>query len=362
MKILLLLLLFPSFALCTQNPVPPEALLGYTDGSYTLQDFRFRSGEVLPKLRLAYATVGTPVRDVSGQIRNAVLLLHGTANSRRAFLDPAVSNVLFGPGQPLDLHKYYVIIPDSLGHGKSSKPSDGLRAKFPKYDYEDMVVAQYRLLTEGLRIPHLRLILGVSMGGMQTWLWGERYPTAMDGLMPLGCYPVEIAGWNRLWRRILVDAIRSDPAWESGNYEKPPRAALATVIGIEELVLTTPSRLQTQYPTRASLDSSLDHAIEEAPKYGDLNDQLFAFLASSDYNPQPVLEKIVAKLLAINVADDEINPPQLQIFEREMPRVRNGRYVVIPPTTYGHSTYGRPEFWQAYLKEFLDSLSPPVNR
>jgi len=357
MKISLLALSLFSLSVTAQNAAPTSSLLGYVEGSYTAHNFSFNSGEVLPELRLAYVTLGTPVRGPSGEVKNAVLLLHGTANSSRAFLAPAMSTILYGPGQPLDLRKYYLIMPDGIGHGRSSKPSDGLRAHFPRYGYEDMVLAQYRLVTEGLNVQHLRLILGLSMGGMHTWLWGVRYPDAMDALMPLGCYPVEIAGRNRLWRTIIIQAIRSDPAWNNGNYKDQPSGALATVVGIEQFVLSTPVRLQETYPTRDSFDSSFESAVRQAPQYGDLNDQLYAFSASSDYNPQPELDKIKAQVLAINFADDEINPPQLHIFEREMPRVKNAKYIVVPATenTYGHSSLSHPELWVGYLRGFLES-------
>ncbi len=336
----------------------PSALLGYKAGSYTLRNYTFRSGEVLPELHLAYVTLGTPLRDASGNVRNAVLLLHGTANSSKAFLDSTMSTVLYGPGAPLDLRMFYLIIPDGIGHGHSSKPSDGLRMRFPHYGYEDMVDAQHRLVTEGLGVRHLRLIVGQSMGAMHAWLWGIRYPNAMDGLLPLGSYPIEIAGRNRLWRRIIVQAIENDPEWNNGNYQKLPSAALATVVGIEQWVLSTPVRLQAKYPTGKSVDDGLAVAVSQAPQYGDLNDQLYAFLASSDYNPQPNLEKIEAKLLAVNFADDEINPPELHVFEREMPRVKNGRYIIVPASekTYGHSSYSHPDLWANYLRDFLGSL------
>ena len=358
MKISLLALSLFSLGASAQNAASTSSLLGYVEGSYTVHNFKFDSGEVLPELHLAYVTLGTPLRGPSGEVKNAVLLLHGTANSSRAFLDPAMSTVLYGPGQPLDLSKYYLIVPDGIGHGRSSKPSEGLRAHFPHYGYEDMVRAQYRLVTERLAIRHLRLILGLSMGGMHAWLWGVRYPDAMDAMMPLGCYPVEIAGRNRLWRTIIIQAIRSDPAWDNGNYKGQPTGALATVVGIEQFVLSTPARLQETYPTRESFDRGFDAAVRQAPQYGDLNDQLYAFEASSDYNPQPELDKIKARVLAINFADDEINPPQLHILEREMPRVKDAQYIVVPATenTYGHSSLSHPNLWVGYLRSFLDSL------
>ena len=340
------------------QPAPsPSAWLGYTEGTYTSKNFRFRSGEILPELRLAYVTIGTPDRDASGHIRNAVLLLHGTGDSHQTFLEPGFAEVLYGPGQPLDLQKYYLVIPDCIGHGKSSKPSDSMRASFPKYGYEDMVAAEYQLVTEGLGIHHLRLIMGDSMGGMHTWLWGIRYPETMDGLVPVGSYPVEIAGRNWLWRKVIVEAIRNDPDWNNGNYEKQPRS-WAAMKGVVGLMVTSPVYLQSKYPTRKAVDERYAQLFQAALKNEDANDELYAFAASSDYNPEPELEKIKAKLLAINFADDEINPPQLQIFEREMPRVKNGRFVIVPATdkSNGHLNFGRPELWQKYLKQFLDNL------
>jgi homoserine O-acetyltransferase/O-succinyltransferase len=342
----------------SQTAPSPSPLLGYTEGTYTIKDFRFRSGEILRELHLAYVTIGTPRRDGSGHIRNAVLLLHGTGDSHETFLEPGFSKALYGLDQPLDLQKYYLVIPDCVGHGKSSKPSNGMRASFPKYGYEDMVAAEHRLVTEGLGIDHLRLIMGDSMGGMHTWLWGIRYPEMMDGLVPMGSYPVEIAGRNWLWRKVIIEAIRNDPDWNNGNYEKQPRS-WAAVKGVVGLMVTSPVYLQAKYPTRKSVNDRYEQLFQAALKDEDANDELYAYAASSDYNPQPELEKIKAKLLAINFADDEVNPPQLRIFEREMPRVKNGRFVIVPATdgSNGHLNFGRPELWQKYLRQFLASLN-----
>lgn len=350
------LLLLP---ICTvaQQPTPAPHLLGYTEGSYVIKDFQFRSGQSLPELRLAYVTLGIPDRDAAGRIRNAVLLVHGTGDNHESFLAPDIANFLYRPGQALDLRKFFVLLPDALGHGKSSKPSDGLRARFPNYGYEDMVIAEYRLVTEGLGIRHLRLVMGESMGGMHTWLWGTRYPDAMDGLVPLGCYPVQIAGRNWLWRRVIIETIRSDPEWNNGNYTKQPRE-WAAVSGIVGAMVTSPVFLQSKYPTRAAVDARFEKNLESALRNDDANDELYAYSASKDYDPAPDLERIKAKLLAINFADDEINPPQLRILDREMPRVKNGTFVIVPASekTNGHLTAGRAEVWQAHLAAFMKSL------
>jgi homoserine O-acetyltransferase len=361
MRAWILLLLLPTCSIAQQSP-PPQRLLGFAEGSYVIKDFRFRSGQSLPELRLAYVTLGTPLRDVAGHIRNAVLLLHGTGDSHESFLDPDIADFLYGPGQALDLRKFYLVLPDALGHGKSSKPSDGLRAGFPNYGYEDMVVAEYRLVTEGLGIRHLRLVMGESMGGMHTWLWGTRYPDAMDGLVPLACYPVQIAGRNWLWRRVMIEAIRSDPEWNNGNYTKQPRE-WAAISGLVGAMVTSPVFLQAKYPTRAAVDARFDRNLESTFRNDDANDKLYAYSASKDYDPEPDLERIRAKLLAINFADDEINPPQLGILEREMPRVKNGSFVIVPATekTNGHLTAGRAEFWQAHLAAFMTSLGSDTN-
>lgn len=337
---------------------PASHLLGYKSGIYVIKDFPFNSGQLLSELRLAYATLGTPDRDAEGRIRNVVLLLHGTGGDHESFLEPDIANFLYGPGQTLDLQKFFIVLPDAVGHGKSSKPSDGLRAGFPNYGYEDMVAAQHRLITEALGIRHVRMVMGASMGGMHTWLWGLRYPDAMDGLVPLGCYPVQISGRNWLWRRVIIEAIRSDPEWNNGNYTKQPRG-WAAVSGIVGAMVTSPAFLQSAFPTRAAVDTQYDDSLASALRNDDANDRLYAYSASKDYDPAPALETIKAKLLAINFADDEINPPQLHILEREMPRVKNGRFVTIPASekTNGHLTAERAELWQEYLSEFMNALA-----
>ena len=351
-----------SLGAAAQNTAPLSSLPGYAEAVYTIKDFHFSSGEVLPELRLSYVIVGTPLKDASGQVRNAVLMLHGTGGDHRfPFLQGPFANSLYGPDQPLDLRRYYLILPDCLGHGKSSKPSDGLRAHFPQYRYEDMVLAEYRLITAGLGIRHLRLITGDSMGGMHTWLWGVRYPEMMDGLLPMGSYPVEIGGRNRLWRKIIVEAIRTDPDWKNGDYTQQP-PSLAVLESLEALMTTSPVFLQSKFPTREAMDGGYDRLVRDGFKNDDANDELYAYSASADYNPGPELEKIRAQLLAINFADDEINPPELHIYDHEMPRVKNGRYIIVPVSdkTVGHSTTGHPDAWRDYLKEFMDLLATKI--
>lgn len=308
----------------------------------------------MPELKIRYRTLGTPVRDEAGRVRNAVLILHGTGGSGEQFLNDHFAGVLFGPGQLLDAARYFIIIPDGIGHGESSKPSDGLHALFPQYTYDDMVVAQHRLLSEGLGVDHLSLIIGTSMGGMHAWLWGEKYPDFMDALMPLACLPVEIAGRNRMQRRMIMDSIRNDPTWKNGEYKTRPQG-LTAAIYIEIIESSSPFRLQKQAPTREAADRLLDEFVRDRLSRTDANDLLYQYEASRDYNPAPDLEKIRALLLAINSADDEINPPELGIAEREIKRVKRGRFVLIPISdeTRGHGTHSFPEIWKDHLEQLL---------
>lgn len=323
-------------------------------GDFIVSNFRFTSGEVLPELKLHYATLGTPTQDKAGVVRNAVLILHGTGGSGRSFLSEQFAGVLFGPGQLLDATRYFVILPDGIGHGQSSKPSDGLRARFPHYTYDDMVVAQHRLLTEKLNVNHLRLVMGTSMGGMQTWVWGEMYPDFMDALMPLASLPVQIAGRNRMMRRMIMDAIRSDPEWNNGEYKTQPRGLLSALYTLM-IMVSNPLQWQKQAPTRAAADEFFDKWIHDRLARTDANDLLYQFDASRDYDPAPKLERIKASLLAINSADDQVNPPELGIMEREIKHVRRGRFVLLPISdkTRGHGTHSLPEVWKEYLAELL---------
>jgi homoserine O-acetyltransferase/O-succinyltransferase len=328
-------------------------------GDYVLHDFRFQSGEVLPELRMHYRTLGTPRVDEKGVVRNAVLILHGTTGNGSNFLRAEFAGELFGTNQLLDAARYFLILPDNLGHGQSSKPSDGLHAHFPRYGYLDMIAAQYRLLNEGLHVNHLRLVMGTSMGGMHTWLWGELHPDFMDALLPLASLPTQISGRNRVWRRTIIDAIRTDPAWKDGDYQTQPHG-----LRIAEEVLffmgSNPVQRQKQAPTLAQADALLDASVAQAMKTHDANDVLYAVEASFDYDPGPNLEKIRAPLLAINSADDLINPPELGILEREIKRVPRGRAILIPagPETRGHGTHTLAAAWKTHLADFLASIGP----
>jgi homoserine O-acetyltransferase/O-succinyltransferase len=317
------------------------------EGSWIARDFRFHTGEVLPELRIHYTTLGEPTAE-------PVMILHGTTGSGSGLLSPGFGGELFGPGQPLDASKYYVILPDSIGHGKSSKPSDGMRAKFPRYNYEDMVLAQYRLLTEGMGIRHLRLILGNSMGGMEVWIWGVTYPEFMDTLVPMASMPTEMSSRNWMMRRLITDSIRNDPEWMNGDYTKQPRSAqFASVF----YGIATNGGSQAYFrvaPTREKADALLDQRLK-APFRGDANDILYQWDSSRDYNPAPGLERVQATLLAINSADDERNPPELGVMERELKRVKNGRLYLIPASdqTAGHGTTGQAKWWKQELAAFL---------
>ena len=335
---------------------PASELPPSKQGDYIARDFRFKSGEVLSEVKLHYTTFGNPVRDASGQVTNAVLLLHGTGGSGQSLIRPIFANVLFGPGQLLDASRYYLILPDGLGHGKSSKPSDGLRAKFPQYDYDDMVTAQKRLLEEGLSVNHLRLILGTSMGCMHAWMWGEAWPDFVDALMPLACLPVELAGRNRVWRKMLINSIRDDPEWKGGDYIAQPRAAVKAIAQSLILVGAAPIQAQKSYPTREDADKFTDESIARIAAGIDANDMLYAVSASRNYNPAPKLETIRATVMHINSADDFINPPELGIAEREIKRVKKGRFVLLPASeeTFGHGTHTRADVWKKYLWELLD--------
>jgi homoserine O-acetyltransferase len=324
------------------------------EGDFVVRDFAFRSGEKLPELRLHYRTLGTPRRDASGTVRNAVLITHGTTGSGAQFIRPEFAGELFGAGQPLDATKYFIVLPDGIGHGKSSKPSDGLHAKFPRYGYLDMVEAQFRLLTEGLGLNHARLVMGTSMGGMHTWVWGEQHPEFMDALMPLASLPTQISGRNRVWRRLVIDAIRQDPEWLGGDYSRQPQS-LRTVAQMLFFMSSNPVLRQAEAPTLARTDETLDAFVANYLKTGDANDLLYAIDASRDYDPNPGLEKIRAPLLALNSGDDLINPPELGLLEREIKRVARGRAVVLPLSgeTRGHGSHTVAVLWRGELVRLL---------
>lgn len=330
------------------------------EGDYIIRNFKFTSGETLPELKLHYRTLGKPVKNRKGIVTNAVWIGHGTGGSGAQFIRPEFAGELFGEGQPLDASKYFIVLPDGIGHGKSSKPSDGLKARFPKYGYTDMVEAQHQLLAEGLGVNHLRLVMGTSMGGMHTWVWGERHPDYMDALMPLASLPTQISGRNRVWRRTLIDAIRNDPSWNGGDYDKQP-PSLRTANEIIFFMGSNPILRQEQMPTLASTDEALDAAMSKAAETTDANDVLYQVSASRDYDPGPGLEKIRVPLLAINSADDLINPPELGILEREIKRVPLGEARVIPlsPETRGHGSHTVARLWLQDLQRLLARTERP---
>ena len=325
-----------------------------TEGDYTIHDFKFASGETLPELRIHYRTIGKLEKDAQGKTLNAVLIMHGTTGSGAQFIRPEFAGELFGKDQPLDATKFFIALPDGIGHGQSSKPSDDMHAKFPRYGYVDMVEAQYRLLTDGLDIKHARLVMGTSMGGMHTWLWGESHPDFMDALMPLASLPTQISGRNRAWRRIIIDAIRNDPAWKGGDYETQP-PSLRTAAEMLWFMSSNPVLRQKEAPTLAKTDEVLDKFVADITKGDDANDVLYALEASRDYDPGPNLEKIRAPLLAINSADDLINPFELGILEREIKRVPRGRAVVMPLSdkTRGHGSHTMAALWKDELVKLL---------
>ena len=349
------LLMFSAFSWAQQEPSRyPQQF----EGDWTVPDFTFQSGEKLAQLRLHYITLGSPEHDGSGHVRNAVLMLHGTGGTSRSFLAAELGGELFGSGQPLDASRYYIILPDAIGTGGSSKPSDGLRLKFPHFRYGDMVRAQYLLVHDGLKVDHLRLVLGASQGGMHSWLWGETYPDFMDALMPMASAPVEIAGRNRMTRTMAIQAIKNDPDWKNGEYKTEPRGLIAAR-AIRSIMTGSPLEFQKQNPTAQKADAAVE-ALAKTALQLDANDTIYQYESSYDYDPSPLLEKIQAPLFAVNSADDEINPPELGILEREIKRVKRGRYILIPLSgeTRGHQTYNRAVLWKNYLLELLDVSKP----
>ena len=332
------------------------ALQGDT-GSFVIKRFQFASGETLPELRLHYRTLGHARRDATGAVRNAVLILHGTGGSGEQFLSPQFAGELYGPGQPLDTTGHYVILPDNIGHGRSSKPSDGLRGRFPYYAYEDMVAAQYRLVTDGLRVNHLLLVMGTSMGCMHGWLWAERHPEFMDGLVPLACLPTQIAGRNRMWRKLIIDDIRGDADWKNGDYAAQPRG-LRAALQLLFIAGSAPLVQQRLGPARDSADAYIARWIDTRLAEADANDLLYQVAASRDYDPSAALDRIAVPVLAINSADDFINPPELGIMERLILRVKRGRYILIPISeqTRGHGTHTVAAVWKEYFAPFVASL------
>jgi len=326
-----------------------------TSGDCILHNFRFTSGEQLPELRVHYRVLGTPQIDSSGRVTNAVLILHGTTGSGNQFIRPEFAGVLFGREKLLDANRYFLVLPDGIGHGQSSKPSDGLRGRFPRYGYHDMIEAQYRLLTEELKVNHLRLVMGTSMGGMHTWLWGEIHPEFMDALLPLASLPTQISGRNRVWRRMIIDAITQDPGWHQGEYQQQP-AGLRAALEVLYFMGSNPLQRYKEAPTLRKADELLDAYTAGQMKTADANDILYAVNASHDYDPGPNLDHIKAPLLAINFADDLINPPELGILESEIKRVPHGRALVMPMTekTRGHGTHTLAAVWEKEMERFLE--------
>ena len=345
--VILLSVLVLNTACAADYPAP-------TEGNFTIRDFKFQSGETLAELRIHYRTLGKQEKDAQGKTTNAVLIMHGTTGSGAQFIRPEFAGELFGKDQPLDATKFFIVLPDGIGHGKSSKPSDGMHAKFPRYGYLDMIEANYRLLTEGLGVNHARLVMGTSMGGMHTWLWGELHPDFMDALLPLASLPTQTSGRNRAWRRMVIDAIRHDPSWDGGDYNTQP-ASLRTAAEMLWLMSSNPVLRQKDAPSLAKTDEVLDKFVDQIVKADDANDVLYALEASHDYDPGPNLEKIRAPLLAINSADDLINPPELGILEREIKRVPKGRAIVIPISdkTRGHGSHTLAALWRDELVTLL---------
>jgi homoserine O-acetyltransferase len=346
----------PPAAPAAEAPDP----LRHFEGEYVATDFHFASGETLPELRIHYTVLGRPHRDAHGRVDNAVLILHGTGGSGHNFLTDKFSGVLFGKGQLLDTTRYFIILPDGIGHGQSSRPSDGLHAHFPQYDYQDMVAAQYAMVTLGLQVDHLRLVIGTSMGCMHTWMWGESHPDFVDALMPLACLPVPIAGRNRVWRELLIDAIRSDPDWRQGEYRTQPVGALRTAAGLLLIAGSAPIQMQLALPTREAADQFVEKYMERELQDLDANDLLYQVSASRDYDPAAGLDNIRAPVMWVNSADDFINPPELGIAEREIKRVPKGRFVVLAASdqTHGHGTHTWAAVWQQYLGQLLESSKP----
>ncbi|MDE1990204.1 MAG: alpha/beta fold hydrolase [Betaproteobacteria bacterium] len=332
-----------------------EPYPGTRDGQVVLHDFRLVSGEVMPTLTIGYTTLGEARRDSRGRIANAVLLLHGTTGTAKNWFLPGLAKQLYGPGQPLDASRYFLVIPDGIGLGRSSKPSDGLRAKFPHYGYRDMVNANYRLLTEGLHVDHLRAVIGTSMGGMQTWLFAEQYPDFMDGAVAIASSPTPVSGRNMMWRQLMIDSIRNAPDWQGGNYSAPPESFLRTW-PLFAVMTDSATHLQTLAPTREQAIAH-DRMLSEAAHLLDANDVLYRFEASADYHPEVELGKIRAQFLAINFADDLLNPVELQALPRAMPQVAHGTYQILSPKpSFGHQNLGQGAAWGPVAADFLATL------
>jgi homoserine O-acetyltransferase len=342
-------------------PAAPASAVSWptVDGTVVLPNFRFGTGETLPQLKLHYLTLGTPHRNASGRVDNAVLLLHGTGGNAHSLMNPLFSDVLFGPGAPLDIQKYFLILPDDIGHGQSSKPSDGLHAHFPAYDYDDMVRSQ-RMMLDEMKIDHLRLILGTSMGCMESFVWGETYPDFADALAPFACLPVQIAGRNRMMRYMEIQAIKQDPAWMDGEYKTEPIQGLRNANELVLVMGSSPLQMQKQAPTREAAELYADNYLKRTLASTDANDMVFYMNASRNYDPSPHLDRITAPVLWINSADDYINPPELGIAEKMVTRIAHARFILLPISdqTRGHGTHTVAAVWKEYLAEFMKSTEP----
>jgi homoserine O-acetyltransferase/O-succinyltransferase len=333
-----------------------------TEADLTIRDFRFATGESLEALKVHYATLGKPRRNARGEIDNAVLVLHGTSGSGKSLLRPIFTDELFGPGQVLDAERYFIIFADSIGHGGSSKPSDGLRTKFPRYDYDDMVRAQHELLVRGLGVKQLRLIIGTSMGCMHAYVWAQTYPEFVEAMVPLACLPVEIAGRNRMWRKAIIELIERDPDWQNGNYREQPKRALATASELLAMVAGAPLEMQQRCGSRESADQCLSEARDRSLATLDANDLLYAIHSSRNYDPSRKLEDIRARVLHINFADDFVNPPELGIAEREIARIPQGTFLLIPASadSRGHGTHTHARVWKEHLEKWLAPGAAPA--
>jgi len=339
----------------TIAPPEPQSRWQTSEADFIAHNVRFGTGETLPEVRIHYYTLGRPHRNAHGDIDNAIMLLHGTGGTGHQFLAPQFANELFGAGQPLDIQRYWIIMPDNLGHGRSSKPSDGMRMHFPRYDYDDMVALQHRLLTEGLHVRRVRLILGTSMGCMHAFVWGETYSNDVAALMPLACEPIEIAGLNRMWRQMIIDGIENDPAWNGGNYTSEPEQGLRTAGSVLVIAGAAPLNFQAQFPDREAAIAEMRRRVDRQRNGIDANDVIYQFDSSRNYNPWPNLERITAPMMWLNSADDFINPRNFDYPQRAIPRMPNARFRLIPETadTHGHGTHTWAVNWKQDLVELL---------
>ena len=353
----LMMLALLAVLVCDSVLAQEAAHFAVTESEWVAHDYSFKSGEKLGELRLHYRTLGKPARDANGLVTNAVLILHGTGGSGAQFLQPQFADELFGEGRLLDVNRYFIILPDGIGHGKSSKPSDGMHAHFPQYDYDDMVAAQHLLVTEGLHVEHLRLILGTSMGCMHSFVWGETYPDFMDALMPIACLPVQIAGRNRVWRKMTMDAIREDPEWQGGEYKEEPKEALRTAQYLLTIAGSAPILMQKNLPTRDAADKYVEETEKRSTTL-DANDLLYQVNASRNYDPSGQLGRIAAPVMWVNSSDDFINPPELGIAEKEVKQLKNVMFILLQnPETHGHGTHTWAIFWKQYLQQLLEKTA-----